>query len=86
MKMEEKIRKKLEASFHPDLLVIKNQSHLHAGHAGDDGSGESHFHLEIQSHDFDNLSAINAQRAIYEALSEEMKQIHALSIKVIKYT
>jgi len=84
MKMEEKIREKLESAFSPVHLVVENQRHLHAGHAGDDGSGESHFHLEIRAHDFDNLSRVAGQRAIFDALSAEMKIIHALSIKILK--
>lgn len=83
MKMEEKIIEKLEAAFTPSHLVVKNKSHLHAGHAGDDGSGESHFHIEIQSHAFDGMSLVARERAIYDALSDEMKVIHALSIKIL---
>jgi len=82
--MQEKVIAKLESTFSPSHLLVENQSHLHAGHAGDDGSGESHFHVEIQAHDLDNLSRVNAQRAIYDALSAEMKVIHALSIKILK--
>lgn len=84
MKMEEKIRVKLEEKFNPSNLLVENQSYLHKGHAGDDGSGESHFHIQIQAHDFSKLSRIEAQRAIYNALSEEMPHIHALSIKILK--
>lgn len=83
MKMEEKIKQKLTASLVPTILIVKNKSHLHQGHAGDDGSGESHFHLEIQSHALSGLSRVAAQRAIYDALSAEIKHIHALSITVI---
>jgi len=82
MKMEEKIREKLEAGFDIQNLVIKNQSHLHAGHAGDDGSGESQFLIEIQSQDLAEFSRVEAQRHIYQCLADEMNIIHALSIKV----
>jgi len=84
MKMEEKIRKKLEAAFAPDNLVVSNQSHLHAGHAGDDGSGESHFRIAINSSELNALSRVQAERAVTKALAEEMKTIHALSIKFHK--
>lgn len=83
MKMEEKIRSKLETVFAPKKLVVVNQSHLHAGHSGDDGSGESHFLIEIQSHALIDLNRVARERAVYQALSEEMKQIHALSIKFL---
>lgn len=83
MKMEEKIHQKLELALTPTALVVKNKSHLHKGHAGDDGSGESHFHLEIQSYALSDLSRVDAQRRIFEVLSAEMKHIHALSIQVL---
>ena len=49
MSIEVTIKERLEASLAPSELVVTNQSHLHAGHAGDDGSGESHFKIEISS-------------------------------------
>ncbi len=85
MKMEEKIQQKLEDALAPTTLVVKNKSHLHQGHAGDDGSGESHFHLEIQSHALAGLSRVAAQRRIFQLLAAEMKHIHALSIKVLSF-
>lgn len=83
MKMEEQIREKLESAFSPDILVIKNQSHLHAGHAGDDGSGESHFKIEISADCFGDASRVARERLIYQALEAEMKIIHALSLKFL---
>jgi BolA protein len=83
MKMEEKIRAKLEQVFQPTSLDVSNESHLHAGHMGDDGSGESHFSIEIASKSFDKKNRIERERAIYQALESEMKKIHALSIKII---
>ena len=81
MKMEEKINAKLTAAFAPESLVVRNESHLHSGHAGDDGSGESHFAIEIKADFFKDKSRVARERAVYQALSEEMQQLHALSIK-----
>jgi len=83
MKMEEQIREKLDSTFQPEVLVIKNQSHLHAGHAGDDGSGESHFKIEISANCFGDASRVARERHIYQALEAEMKIIHALTIKFL---
>ena len=83
MSMEQKIRQKLEASLSPTTLNIINESHLHAGHAGDDGSGESHFRIEIAAEAFQTLSRIERERRIHAVLKEEMPQIHALSIKIL---
>ncbi len=78
--MKERIESKLNAAFSPKYLVVENLSHLHAGHAGDDGSGESHFSIEIVSNAFEGGNRVSSQRRIFEVLKEEMKEIHALSI------
>ncbi len=83
MNMEQKIQQKLEAELQPRELRVINQSHLHTGHAGDDGSGESHFKIEISANVFQNLSRVNQERLVHKALSEEMCSIHALSVKIL---
>lgn len=82
MKMEERIRQKLESAFEPESLIVTNESHLHAGHAGDDGSGESHFRIEIAANCFDTVRRVERERMVHKALAEEIRQIHALSIKI----
>ncbi|MEM9468664.1 MAG: BolA family protein [Pseudomonadota bacterium] len=82
MSMQERLTKKLNDAFEPVFLNITNQSHLHAGHAGDDGSGESHFHIEIESNAFNGVSRVMRERMIFNILSEEMRDIHALSMSV----
>lgn len=80
MNMQERINAKLEEGFSPVTLNVINESHLHAGHAGDDGSGESHFRIEIESKSFNGVSRVARERMIHDALSDEIKIIHALSI------
>jgi len=84
MTLEDKIHKKLSEALQPKVLKVINQSHLHAGHAGDDGSGESHFKIEIQAESLVGIPPVKAQRKIFHILVDEMKIIHALSIKIIK--
>lgn len=82
MKMEEKITQKLQDKISPTHLVVENQSHLHAGHAGDDGSGESHFHVEIWGDMFEKMSRVERERFVYNVLCEEMQSIHALGLSI----
>jgi len=43
MSIESEIRSRLTAEFQPVQLEVVNDSAKHAGHSGDDGTGESHF-------------------------------------------
>ena len=59
-----------------------NDSARHHGHAGDDGSGESHFTVEIESAAFAGKSRIERQRMVNRALGDIPGQrVHALAIK-----
>ena len=79
--MTDKIKHKIEAAFSPDILEIRNDSDKHRGHAGDDGSGESHFHLTIVSGVFKDKSRIDRQRMVHTLLKKEIKSgIHALAL------
>ena len=82
MNMTQRITRKLEIGLNPTQLDVINESHLHAGHAGDDGSGESHFKVEIASELFNGKSRVAQQRLVYKVLHEEMLLIHALSITI----
>ncbi len=84
MSIQKQIEQKLYASLDIQSLVVINESHMHRGHAGDDGSGESHFLIEIKSEDLNNLRSVEAHKKIYQILNEEMKIIHALAIRLYK--
>ena len=71
----------LSAAFSPDELLVKDQSHLHAGHAGA-ADGRGHFEVRIVAEAFRNCSRIACHRLIYDALGDLMTtDIHALSIR-----
>ncbi|PWJ19397.1 BolA family protein [Jannaschia seohaensis] len=78
--MEETIRDRLQSAFAPDHLEVRNDSARHAGHAGDDGSGESHWHVAIRSAAFAGQSRVARHRAVHAALGDVMSRIHALSL------
>jgi Stress-induced morphogen (activity unknown) len=63
------------------MLDVINESHKHAGHAGDDGSGESHWRVVIKAAALDDMSRIARHRAIHTAIGPDlMGRIHALAI------
>jgi len=83
--MKDRIGQKLAQGLQPSVLEIINDSKRHAGHAGDDGSGESHFNVLIVSLAFSGKTRVERQRMVYDLLADEMGKgsLHALSIKAI---
>ncbi len=72
----------LNESFAPSALEIINDSGQHAGHSGDDGSGESHFTIVIEADAFADMSRLARQRAVIAALGDIVgKRVHAVAIK-----
>jgi BolA family transcriptional regulator, general stress-responsive regulator len=72
----------LMTAFAPSKLAVINDSANHHGHSGDDGSGESHFTVEIESAAFAGQSRVNRQRMVNKALGDIPGQrVHALAIK-----
>lgn len=81
MSRADEIHKKLEAAFEASQIEVRNDSGRHAGHAGDDGSGESHFHVMLRAPEFAGQSRIARHRAVHSALGPELvAAIHALSL------
>lgn len=80
--MAHEIETRLVAALSPTRLDVINDSARHSGHMGDDGSGESHFTVEIESAEFAGKSRLERQRMVNRALGELPGQkVHALAIK-----
>ena len=74
------IEQLLIAAFAPTELLVKDQSHLHAGHAGAQ-EGKGHFEVKIVSDKFAGQSRIARHRMVYDALGSFIdSDIHALKI------
>ena len=83
MGLDLQIRAALESAFAPTELVVENESHRHAGHAGDDGTGESHWRVTISAPAFASMSRIERHRAVHAALGPAiMGRIHALALTI----
>lgn len=81
--MKRRIEKTLQENLQPKFLEVRNNSHLHAGHAGDNGTGETHFAVIIEAEELKNLSRLNAQRKVNQLLKNEFANgMHALEIKL----
>jgi BolA protein len=78
--IEAEMRDRLTEALAPRRLEVINESHRHAGHAGDDGSGESHWHVVIASEAFAGRSRVARHRMVHAALGDLMGRIHALSM------
>lgn len=76
------IIRRLTAALSPTRLAVINDSDKHRGHGGHDGSGESHFTVEIESPSFAGQNRVTRQRAVNAALGDLLRdRIHALAIK-----
>ncbi|HEU4961066.1 MAG TPA: BolA family protein [Sphingomonas sp.] len=76
------IAARLTAALAPSHLQVINDSHHHAGHLGDDGSGESHFTVVVEAAAFAGLSRVARQRLVNKALGQLLDgRIHALAIR-----
>lgn len=78
------IRAKLMAAFAPSLLELLDESAKHAGHAGHNSAGESHFRLKLRATAFNGTSRLARQQMVFSVLREEMAgRVHALSMVVL---
>lgn len=77
----ERIQGILEGAFSPVDILVKDQSHLHEGHAGA-RDGKGHFEVRIVADAFAGKSRIQRHRMVFEALHDMMQtDIHALSVQ-----
>jgi BolA family transcriptional regulator, general stress-responsive regulator len=84
MAVAETIRAKLEAAFAPTHLDIRDESAMHAGHAGHREGGETHFRVAIVSESFDGLSRVERHRRVHSVLDAELKgRVHALVLTLL---
>ena len=82
MSVQQEMEQILSEAFAPTRLEVINDSASHSGHSGDDGSGESHFTILIESTAFAGESRLNRQRMVNKSLGDiPGNRVHALAIK-----
>jgi BolA protein len=82
MSICDEMEARLTAAFAPTALQVENESYKHAGHAGDDGSGESHFAVRIRAEAFAGMNRVQQHRAVHKALGDIVPRIHALALDI----
>ncbi|MEO5708010.1 MAG: BolA family protein [Alteraurantiacibacter sp.] len=80
--LQTEMERMLSAVLAPSRLEVINDTANHLGHAGDDGSGESHFTVVVESDQFAGKSRLERQRMVNRALGDiPGSRVHALAIK-----
>lgn len=73
------IESTLRQALHPIELMVQDDSHLHAGHAG--AKEGRHYTVRLVSERFNGLGRVARHRLVYDSLRSEMQAgIHALVI------
>jgi BolA protein len=81
MSTKDIITNKLREAFTPESLEVKDESHLHEGHAGHRAGGQTHFRVYIVSPAFQGKTRIERHRMINAVLTGELAgSVHALAI------
>ena len=75
----------LRARLSPTVLEVIDESHLHAGHAGANGTGfGTHFRVRIAAAEFAGRTRVARHRLVYDALQDFIDQgVHAIAIEVL---
>jgi BolA protein len=69
------------AALEPQALELVDESAKHAGHAGAQPGGNTHWKLDVVSARFSGLGSVARHRLVYAALGDLMHNpIHALAI------
>jgi len=78
----EKVKAKINNKLSPKQILLIDNSYLHTKHKSFD-SNKFHLKLIIKSEKLKNMEKINAHKAIFSILNDEMKnKIHALEIEI----
>ena len=73
------ISARLQAALAPEHLLVQDDSHQHAGHAG--AQQGRHFTVHITSARFSGLARVARHRLVYDSLGPLAEQgVHALAI------
>ena len=84
MTRAERIEQALTGALVPTRLMVADDSHKHAGHAGARPEGETHYRIEVVSAAFEGKSRVERQRLVNEILAAEFDGgLHALQMKTL---
>jgi stress-induced morphogen len=81
----DRLHTRLTQAFAPTILRIQDDSAQHAGHAGAQAGGQSHYSVLLVSAAFQGVNRVARSRAVHSALAEEFGPadqggLHALAL------
>lgn len=80
----DRIRAALEAAFAPAEIIVADDSAQHAGHAGAQPGGETHYTVTLVSAAFAGQSRVARSRLVHEVLAGEFAAgLHALALRLM---
>jgi BolA family transcriptional regulator, general stress-responsive regulator len=80
----DRITAALTDAFPPAEIVLADDSHKHAHHAGARAEGQTHYTVRVVSPAFAGQSRIARSRAVHAALAGEFATgLHALSLQLL---
>ncbi len=79
------MERSLRTALSPTALEVLDESKLHEGHAGANGTGfGTHFRVRIASPLFTDLSRVRQHRLVYDSLQEFIDRgAHAIAIEIL---
>ncbi len=78
---EDRIAEALRAAFAPAEIAVQDDSHRHAGHAGAQPGGETHYSVLVVSPAFAGMNRVARSRAVHDLLAAEFAGgLHALAL------
>ncbi len=78
-----RIEATLATAFAPAEIVVVDDSHRHAGHAGAAPRGETHYTVAVSSPAFAGMGRLARSRAVHALLDAEFKSgLHALALQL----
>ena len=79
------MERSLRTALSPTALEVLDESNLHEGHAGANGTGfGTHFRVRIASPLFTDLSRVRQHRLVYDSLQEFIDRgAHAIAIEIL---
>ena len=80
MTVKDDIIAALTGAFQVTSLQVVNESHKHAGHSGDDGTGESHFAIHLRAPELTPMTRVDRHRAVHAALGGLNSRVHAIAL------
>jgi stress-induced morphogen len=72
---------KLQDLFHPESLMINDNSEAHKDHYDFEDGTISHLQISIGALSMKHMSTLERHRAIYKVVSELLGDVHSVSIK-----